>query len=421
MFCITVALITLTVYLTYRDNQNPNPPPGIRASDAIKCLVFYLQYVVILGSISVPWPSYLTYVFDSASVVFGAASSQILSLDCVLPHYVNASAPPLAVQRQLVNFLAPVAVFVVVILCLLVFRAACKCGRWVGCCRQHRRRTLQPHSITHPQLRVSRHWPIVAMVVVYFAYPTLVTASLSFFACLVIDTPSGPYAEYALRNHSAGYWVYDGLNQECFSGWHKAWALGLGLPLTLVFCLLLPVGVLLFLWLVGSSRAADPSFRELYGFWWRNMKQNRVWWEPVWMVRTVLLSAVAVFHFVLRAFYSMLLLGVMFAGSAVLQAWAKPYAEPRLHAMHLAASSCLFVTAYCSLALFSVTGQASSHAAASIAVSVVIIGLNLGFVLWSIYRIVAAAGVFAATTVAAKAVKTKVGTLCRCQARRLSV
>lgn len=421
-FCITVALVTLTVHLTYRDNLYPGS--GLRASDMIKCLVTYLQYLVIIGSISAPWPEYLNSVFDAASFVFGAASGQIMSVDCLLPHYVNASAPSLAIQRQLVNVLAPFAVFFVVVLLLLVCGAAIKCCRGAGpSCRCQQRGRQQPHAVRHGMhLKLGRHWPIVAMVVVFYAYPTLVTTSLSFFACLNIDTPSGPYAEYALRNHSAGYWVYDGLTQECFSGWHKVWALGFGLPLTLVFCLLLPVTLFLFLRFVGTSRAADAGFRELYGFLFKNYRDDRVWWEPVWMLRTVLLSAVAVFHFVIRAFYSVMLLGVMFAGSVVLQAWARPYTERGLHVMQLAASSCLFVTSYCTLALFTVTGQQSPYAAASIAVSVLVIGLNAGFVVWSVYRIVAAAGVVAATAGAAAAVKIKVATLCAGnQARRPSV
>lgn len=399
--CLTVVFITLTVVLTWRDNQQPNVQ--LRPTDLIKALVQYLQYLVIFGSISAPFPDALNVVFEAASVVFGAASGQVLSLDCVLQHYVHASTPPLAIQRQLVNFLAPFLVLFLVIL-LLVLLSGARYLLGMLCARiRVRRNRAMPLRSSVKQLRVVRQWPMIAIVVVFYSYPTLVKASLSFFACLSIDDASGPYAEHAVRNHSAGYWVSDGLHQECFIGWHKAWALGLGLPAVLIFCVLLPLGLFCFLWF-SKSRVAQTVFKEQYGFLYRNYADNRVWWEPVWMVQTVLLSAVSVFHFTIKAYYSVLLLGVMFVCSSVLQAVAKPYAHRKLHWLQLAASSCLFSTAYCTLALFTVYGYHASSAAAPVAVSAIMIILNCAFILWCLYSIVSAGVGLPAALAAAKKV-----------------
>ena len=385
--CLTVLFITLTVHLTWRDNQQQGAQ--LRASDMIKVLVLYLQYMVIIGSISAPFPDALRVVFEATSVVFGAASGQVLSLDCVLTHYLPASTLPLAIQRQLVNVIAPVVVFVLVVLLLLalsgisvLFRKLCLRVR------VHRGRVVLQSG--GRRFSVLRQWPMVAIIVVFYAYPTLVQASLSFFACLPIDDASGPSAEYAVRNHSEGYWVYDGLNQECFMGWHKAWALGFGLPAVLIFCCLLPVSLFIFLW-SSRSKVSHAAFREQYGFLYRIYAGNRVWWEPVWMAQTVLLSAVSVFHFSIQAYYSVLLLGGLFVGSAILQAIAKPYSERKLHLLQLAAMACLYSTTYCTLALFTVYGYHASSAAAPIAISVLMITLNCTFIVWSIYAVASAA------------------------------
>lgn len=158
----------------------------------------------------------------------------------------------------------------------------------------------------------------------------MVKAALSFFACVrTDDAAKGPYAQYAVRNHTGGYWMLD-MSQECYSGWHKAWAFGLGLPAVLVLCVGVPVGMLWFLW-SQRARTADPDFRECFGFLYRNYRDSRVWWEAIWAFQTVLLTVVAVFHYSIKAFYSMIILGIMLQGSAVLQAIAKPYAQPQLH------------------------------------------------------------------------------------------
>jgi hypothetical protein len=375
----------------------------------IKVLVLYLQYMVIVGSISAPFPAALKVVFEAASVVFGAASGQVMSLDCVLTHYVRAATLPLAIQRQLVNFIAPLLVFFLVLLLLLVLSGFGILLKRL-CLRIGLRRGRVVLHLSGRRFSVFRHWPMVAIIVAFYAYPTLVKASLSVFACLPIDDASGPDAEYAVRNHSKGYWVYDGLTKECYLGWHKVWALGVGLPATLVFCVLLPVSLFLFLWF-SSNRVSYTAFREQYGFLYRNYADNRVWWEPIWMAQTVLLCTVSVFHFSIQAYYSVLLLGGLFVGSAVLQAVAKPYAERKLHLLQLAAMACLYSTAYCSLALFTVYGYNASSAAAPMAVSGLIIAINCAFILWSVYAIASAA---AGKPVGLVAVQ-KVASICHAQ------
>ena len=287
----TVVFMAVTVQLTWQDNQQASA--SLRPSDLIKVLIQYLQYVVILGSMSVPWPPFLRGMFAAAGAVFGASSGEALSLDCLLQqHGASKHKLPLAVQRQLLLYVAAVASYACVVLLLLA-------AHWMTrVVRSTCRRTSSTRSrATTTSSRVSWGKALVAvLVLVIFAYPTLVKGGLSFFACVQIDDASkGPHTEYAALNHPAGYWVSD-IQQECFAGWHKQWALGFGIPVVVLFC----VGVLLGVWLLlwrNSSRLGDPDFRQYCGFLYRNYTESKAWWEAVWAVQTALLTAVSVFHF----------------------------------------------------------------------------------------------------------------------------
>ena len=87
-----MVLITLTVHFTWQDNKAGDK--AVRPSDLCKVLAQFLQYLVILGSIhmSVRWPKFSTWVVSAATVVFGGASGQVLSLDCWLAHYMPQSS-----------------------------------------------------------------------------------------------------------------------------------------------------------------------------------------------------------------------------------------------------------------------------------------------------------------------------------------
>ena len=125
---------------------------------------------------------------------------------------------------------------------------------------------------SRPVLLVVRKLPVTLLVLAFYAYPTMLRASLSFFACLRIDRvqpevqlPSGATAPL---NHTHGYWVSD-IQQHCFAGYHKGWALGLGVPSLLFWCVAVPVamGVGLFLCRV---KADSESFCEHFGFLYRS-------------------------------------------------------------------------------------------------------------------------------------------------------
>lgn len=370
----TVLFVTTTVHFAWQDSRSGDK--SLRPSDLIKVLVNFVQYLVILRCISVPWPAFVGGMFTAATAVFGAGSGQVLSLDCWLPYYVPSKLP-LAIQRQLSYFVGAfvVAVASVALICLLhaVTRV------WKSRRSKHTTSSGQQH--VHLQF-----WSRVGstlLVTAFFAYPTLVRGALSFFACLPIDVAGKqPHPEYAIRNHTAGYWV-SAVQQECFAGWHRSWALGFGLPAVLVLCLGVPVGLFAFLWRSkAKNRTADATFQEHYGFLFRNYTDSKPWWEAMWVTQTMLLTAISVFHFTIQAYYALLLMGFVVLLSAAVQVAAQPYEQPLLHKLHLASTCCLSLIVWLSLALFSESVVVDSVALgrAHNAVGSLIIAISCGFV-----------------------------------------
>lgn len=83
-------------------------------------------------------------------------------------------------------------------------------------------------------------------------------------------------------------------------------------------------------------------------------------WEVVWAVQTVLLTAVAVLQYSISAYYAMCLLSAICLASAVLEAVMQPSAGRRLHHLSLASSACPFLTAQCTLVLFTASDYVES-------------------------------------------------------------
>jgi hypothetical protein len=385
---VSVVFVAYTVHATWRDNLEGTS--GVKATDIIKALVLFVQYTVIIGAVAVPWPVLsVRRWFEAAGVVFGMASSQTVSLDCWLYGYPISSRLPIAYQRQLVYFLAPVFVMLAVVALQWLVWAA---SRWVApLIRRPRKAAGQ-----QPALSVVRKLPVTLLVLTFYAYPTLLRASLSLFACLRIDkvtvidgrqvVPGGPGATAPL-SHEHGYWVSN-ITQECFAGSHTKWALGMGVPAVAMWCVVVPVAMGLGLFLC-RARADSESFREHFGFLYCNYRPERMWWEAVWAARTVVLSLVSVFTFPMQRYFSVLALLAVFWASAVLQNVFKPYAFQELHRMHMVLTSCLAVTTLGALVMFAYDTEQESQTTNNlrIAIAVLVLVVNVVVFAWCLWKL----------------------------------
>jgi hypothetical protein len=246
------------VHATWKDNLTGNR--ALLATDWIKVLVQFLQYTVIIGSVSVSWPLFdVQRWFQAVNNVYAVGTGQALSLDCWLYHYIHQGKLPLAMQRQLVYFIATLVVLSAVMLVQWLVWAV---WRWVVPLVWNPKEGAR----AQPAMLVLRKVPVTLLVLAYYAFPTLLRAAFSFFACLRIDRLPPevqllPGATAPL-NHTASYWVSD-ITQQCFAGYHKAWALGLGLPSILLWAVVVPVAMGLGLFLCRAKADTDSSASTL--------------------------------------------------------------------------------------------------------------------------------------------------------------
>lgn len=208
--------------------------------------------------------------------VYSVGSSNSIALECL--YDVHAWHLPPDIQRQLVYIVMPLAVFVVLWLVELLVRciklalqrlmpSVQGCG---GCGnRATRRRRITNTTATTPQ-PLFEHFGtltlVLAMVVVFFFLPVLVRNGLSFFACFPLDDPrASPYAWAGLAPGS--YWVA-GPNQRCFSGWHAKWAFIFGIPLVMLLCVVMPIGIVALTYF-NRGRLDSPQLKRHFGFIYR--------------------------------------------------------------------------------------------------------------------------------------------------------
>ena len=164
-----------------------------RPSDYLKFFVRHAQYLWIVGTIRVKWPTALVYLYTGvgwmyqiSSAAFGG-SSGVVSLDCV---FASDGRWPMAIKRSLVYLATPVALLAAAILVFKVVRVAF---------RLLNKPFLYARSVVAT---------VSALVVLFFFYPQVVRVGLGFFACLPLDRAgSGLYPEYAVANATHGYWV----------------------------------------------------------------------------------------------------------------------------------------------------------------------------------------------------------------------
>ena len=98
----TVIFVSYTVHATWHDNLKGNR--AVFITDYIKVLVQFLQYIMIIGSVFVPWPLFdVQRWLGLFGILVTMGAGQALSLDCWLYSYFPNSKLPITIQRILVH------------------------------------------------------------------------------------------------------------------------------------------------------------------------------------------------------------------------------------------------------------------------------------------------------------------------------
>jgi hypothetical protein len=386
---LLLAIMQLLIWLTLRANEralnsNVNEAVTVEPAHLLRQLVLFSQYALIVASVQAAdsWPVTISKPLQALSWLWAPATPHTLAPECLLS---PAGAAATDGAARVVFYVAVPLVLLAVLLCAEgLVRCVRARGMCIGCGLPARGR---------PGRLVA-----ASMVVVFFFLPSIVRSAFGLFACVTIDQPAAP------PNHPmamGSFWLHN-TNQQCFQGWHKSFALGLGIPLLLFVCFV--PGFILYKTLPRKRELASPAsssidIQELawlqqYGFLVRDYKPQYRFWEAVVSTQTIVLVALSVFSYSLGPYYQAMLINIAIAVFWLVLAVAKPLAHADAQRVALVSTGCLYLTSYSALAFAQMAGShslslsASEAAAIPLFMGVVVVAANVAFVAWVLWKLV---------------------------------
>ncbi|KAF6259507.1 hypothetical protein COO60DRAFT_1460131 [Scenedesmus sp. NREL 46B-D3] len=365
---VLLGCIKLLLHLTLADNfaaqHGETQPPA----ELMRCLVLYSQRMLIVASLGLDWPATMEYPLRVLAWVWATSSPETLSVDCILP---VDSRLPLAVQRVLFYLGIPVVMLVAL---LIIEMLSLK-----RCCVRRRRRP-------RTAIRLVHRLGSTAMAVLFFFLPSLQRTVFGLFACIPLDQPaSPPYVAIAVGS----FWVFD-TSTLCFGeGWHKALALGLGVLMIALLCVVLPA-VIIYTTLSHTKRLGDASFGRSWGFLTHAYHPKTCWWEAVVVCENAVLVAISVFGVNLGPFYQCLLMVAALLLMSQLQLGFRPYLRAQTGRAMAQGTHCLLLTALAGHS-FLAYGPVQPGIAYGLALGAVLLLVNLVYacsVVWQLLSLV---------------------------------
>jgi hypothetical protein len=180
------------------------------------------------------------------------------------------------------------------------------------------------------------------------------------------------------------------MSQQCWQGYHKALALGVGVPVILLLCFVYPGSVLVFM----LRHHGGSLYTAEYSFLFSMYKPTVAWWEVVVIVQMSVLVAITVFSVRLGTYFGCVVLMVAYFVVLSLLISIRPYACKAVGAVATRGAQCVFITSMATLLFMpagTISGQAGAYEQYGIAVGVVVLCLNVAFVLsvvWQVSRLV---------------------------------
>jgi hypothetical protein len=352
------------LHFTLADNfaaqQDETQPPA----ELIRCLVLYGQRMLIVASLNLEWPATMYYPLRVLALVWSASSPETLSVDCILP---TASSLPLSVQRVIFYISMPIAMLIVLLVIEILLLQTCK-GKRV-------RRPGTAVTLVH---RLSS----TAMIVLFFFLPSLQRTMFGLFACIALDRDAPPPQ---MANAVGTFWVTD-TSTLCLEGWHKAFALGLGVPLIAMLCVVLPA-VIVYITISHINVLADASFSRSWGFLTHSYHRRVCWWEAVVVCETAALVAISVFGVNLGPFYQCVLMVAALLLVSQLQLVFRPYLRSQTRQAMVQGTHCLLLTALAAQS-FLAYGHVQPSIAYGLAMGALLLVINFVYVCSVVWKLI---------------------------------
>jgi hypothetical protein len=339
----------------------------LQMSSLLRPLVLYMQYALILASVTgVELPASLEYPLQALAWAWAPAVPETLSIECILPH--GSSSMPVSVQRMLFYLALPVVMW----LLLLAVNAV------HALIRMWRSRSASYDTVVCWKGRAA----VAAMVVCLFFLPAVLRIALSWFACIPIDAPvAAPYVAGAVGS----FWLHDP-DQLCYQGYHRAWALGLGLPLLLLVCGCLPAAILCAVLRRKQQEAPDAHASALsLAFLVWCYKPEYCWWDAAVLMQTALLTVVSIYGNFLGPLHQLIAFSCACAVMVLVWKAAQPFVMKAANTVMLQGVCCLFLASMSNV-LYLEYSSFKLAAGIGIAVSSVVLCCNTVFVASVMWR-----------------------------------
>ncbi|DBA90089.1 TPA: hypothetical protein ACH3X1_003408 [Trebouxia sp. C0004] len=365
---LVLAWLTYTIHVTLVENEEAaaghvDPP---RTSQLIRALNLWLQYTTLLGGINIPAPKSVHWVFNAAQFAFATVTSGSLSTDCLLTGRMNA-----ALQRILISLAVPVIMFIVLV--------GVQVLRW----HKGNQRCVSPLTSTaghqsSSSAELRRRLLITLLEVLFYYFPSLLTSTLSLFACYHID-PSGPAnAQYhnAQADWHNGYWLPD-MTVQCFTGWHKRLAIILGTPLMALTWSVIPLlpAALLFL---HRGNLNAPRIQLQLGYIYRVYRPELWFWDSVVLLLTLALAASQVFATALDTYFQLTIMLMILMVGVTAFAHFQPFTDDLLQRMQVLGLFIVQTTAAGCLYFLDPTNVANSSGLEAVGITLLV--LNVAYV-----------------------------------------
>ena len=343
-------------------DSGPGALDQAKPVDLCKPLVVYGQYLFIIINInSVPYPATLSQPVQFVGWFWSSASSNSLGLDCVLPH---TAALPVAVQKTLFSLLMPVAMLLVLLLLDALWLLV------LSKCAARRRRQL-------------RNVSSLSLCISFLFLPTWAHAVFSLFTCVPLDVPvAPPYAADAV-----GSFLAQDMSERCYApgGYHRAYALGLGLPLSILMCFVLPTGLFVFIWLSNRrGLLVQDNFRKHYGFLYRSWRV--CWWESVVVAQTTILVMIGTFGYALGVYFQLLVMMAALGIISVLLSSVRPHNSKLAASVTRFSIGVLFTTAFACLTFLPYRNITPAYGY-TMTMGVFVLVINIAFVMSTLWRL----------------------------------
>ena len=337
-------------------------------TDVAKVFLFCLQCLWILaGMFGVEWPTSLSGPFRALLWLFSSSTPRALGIDCILR---EREGLPIASQVFVLSMLMPLGIMLV----LLAYETVATIIKLA-----RRRRPIATAAAELHKLVAQ------AIIVLSIFLPQLLRAVFGLFACVQLDVPvSAPYEAAAVGS----FWVNQ-MSQQCWQGYHRRLALGAGVPLVLLLCVVLPMSVLVCL-IRCRTRLYSASLRH-YSFLYSMYTPSAFWWEVVVILKLSVLVAIAVFAVRLGTYYGCVVLTAAYFVVLGLLVWRHPYSDPIAGVIATRGALCVLLTSFSTLLFMppgTITIQSAAYELYADAVGAVVLVANVAFVLSVVWHAV---------------------------------